>query len=158
MKRGFTLVEILVVIAMLIIVMAFIFPMVGWLITKSASVRENVQAATLLQEGLEVGYAVLQVNWHIAPLTYHPAIETDIDGTQHWILQPGSAPAGGKFTRQVEIVEVCRNNSDGKLRADITIANCHGSTYFVDPATRIVKSKVTWSGSQVNSALMVLSL
>ncbi|MCI0530675.1 MAG: prepilin-type N-terminal cleavage/methylation domain-containing protein, partial [candidate division Zixibacteria bacterium] len=66
MKKGVTILEVLVSMAVLAIISASIFPVVGWLINRTYKYQYDGRAAAVLLEGAEAAYAVLLAESELA--------------------------------------------------------------------------------------------
>lgn len=135
--------EVIVAIAVLTILIAVFFPVVGWLTAKTKYLQYDNQASALVQEGIEVTYDVLQNDWdedferYVENADYHP-----VPDMGKWTLSSGDEDGvEGRFTRSVTVSKICRNTVDGKWVEGIT--GCSGSWVW-DINSKLVKTRVIW--------------
>lgn len=162
MKRGFTLIEIIVSFGIMSVVVASLFPIVSWLITRSKFLQYDAAASVLLQEGMEISYNVIVADWNefLATFpdgTYHPAVDA-VSIPEKWTLVPGSETnLETRFERTISIAPVCRNDSSGEL---VTGSCGTGST--LDGNSKMITTTVKWKEQQkdktITASLLVTNL
>ncbi len=134
MKSSFTLIEVLVALAIVVIMMGVIFPSFQFLTQRTARVSQDVQARLAIQEGVEVAYNVLEGSWEgSAPGIYHPE---ELNSPAAWTLLPGADQVLAKYNRQIEILRVCRNNTDYQRLDD---AVCVGPDRNWDDSSKLIR-------------------
>ncbi|OGD06315.1 hypothetical protein A3H89_02640 [Candidatus Amesbacteria bacterium RIFCSPLOWO2_02_FULL_48_11] len=141
MKKGFTILETVVALSMLMIVVVSVLPMIGWLSVRSRRLQADSQAALVLLETMEATYSVLASAWiSFAPgNTFFPIVIAST-GVSEWSLTPGvEVDYQTKYTRWVEMRNVCRKTGTGELKE----LPCDGE-YPEDPDSRKVKAVVKW--------------
>lgn len=158
MKRpGFTIIEVVLTIALLAILTSTLFPLVAWLTAKSRSLKYQGEAGMVMQEGVEVAYNKLLSDWDEKFSQYpegdlfHPAVE---DGK--WILSSGEETGvNGRFSRNITLSKICRNKADGKYKEGIT--GC-ADTWQWDKNSKLVKVHVEWNekGEKVHDDMQLL--
>jgi|SRR3989344_23109 len=157
MKRGFTVIEVLIAIVMLSVTAATVFPAVGWLIIKSRQLVYDAQAASVLQEGMEASYNVLLTGWDDmrAGRTYSPQVEF-AGGEQRWAMTEGEEEVETRFTRGIQVGEVCRYNETGEQ------ADCDDDDVTLDPESKLLTGKVSWTergeDKVITATLLVVGL
>ena len=152
-RQGFSLIEVLVALAMLSIIMATFFPLLGWLISRSRASIYDAQATLVLQEAMESAYNVMAGNWDddwedYPEGIYHPA--ADVTSTPEvWVLLPG--PESGveaRFNRQIEITAVCRDQGNGERNNGA----CPPTAETRDNNSKMMVATVDWmEGGRVKS-------
>lgn len=158
MKKGMTILEVLVASIMLAIIVASIFPIIGWLTTKSKEKQYDGQASTIMAAGVEVAYNALLGDWDAyhagivgSPEVYHPAVDI---GTGGWVLDDGEELVEARYTRRIEVVEVCRQESTGER-----IMGICGAGAAIDANSRMVTSIVSWkergSNKEISANLLL---
>ena len=143
MRKGALLLEVLVSIVMLGMVAGVFFPATVNLVKKSYQLKHAVAAAAILQEGMEVAYNVFLTQWSDWDEgVYHPAVIVGAGG-RHWTLVSGEETAlETRFTRRLEISEICRNPQTGEIKV-----NCGGGD-MADEFSRMVKVTVSWDENE----------
>lgn len=152
MKKGFTLLEVLVSMAMLGVLVTAVFPVVGWLITKSAQYRYDSEAAEILQEGAEAAYNIMlaTTNWGAIPVgqTLHVQENVVSTDTFSWTFDLGPEnDINAKFDRWLRVDEVCRDSVSGNRLID-----CSGGA-TVDTKSRLVTVFVEWEEAGVTKPI-----
>lgn len=153
MRRGFTLVEVLATLSMFLLVMGSTVPVVSWLVVKSKYLQHDASASLLMQEGVEVAYNVLTSDWSASAIQYpegiyHPAVDASSDPYK-WTLLPGDQTnLEARFSRRVEIADVCRRNGSGEL-----VEEACGSGSVGDINSRKITSTVLWTENQQTKSL-----
>jgi prepilin-type N-terminal cleavage/methylation domain-containing protein len=160
---GFTLLEVIIAIAMLTMLSASFLPITAWLTVRSRTYQYDSQASLVLQQSMETAYNVLISVWDGSWATfpagvYHPAIDTGINPNQ-WTLVPGQEyGVETRFDRQIEIGPVCRNPTTGKLSESYP---CTGSN-VEDSNSKVIKTTVSWKEAgkdkNVTAQLLVTNL
>lgn len=144
---GFSVVEVIVSVAVISILSTTLLPTIGWLVAKSHSNKSNQQAAILLMGGIEVAYNVLQSDWSIRQGEYHPAVGVGLSGQAVWTLVEGSEIGlEAKFDRVVKVLDVCRNEETGLELP------CGGSA-TLDPNSKKIVTEVNWMESGVQKSM-----
>lgn len=142
MKKGFTLLEVILSVAVLAMLVTSIFPVIAWLTERQGRLKFESQAGVLLSQAVEVGYSVLltAADWSVFSngSTFHPAVVSDGNEGYIWGLDLGAYDAEPGFGRVLQIEQVCRNSSSGER--DVNCA--YGSV--VDPSSRVMHVTVTW--------------
>lgn len=136
MKKGFTMLEILIGASIITASFLGVLTVFDRLTRASRQMVELSQAASLLEEGLEVGRLFRDQSW--INLANWPA------GTIYYLTWTGSTWAtttvnaliDSKFERQVSLTNVSR---------DDTSKNIVSSGGTVDPNTKLVTVTVAWS-------------
>ncbi|MEK9200840.1 MAG: hypothetical protein AAB909_02585 [Patescibacteria group bacterium] len=120
-RLGFSVVEIIVSVAVISVVSSTLLPTIGWLVTKSQVSKTSQQGGVLLMEGIEVAYNVLQSDWMIGPGVYHPAVGVDVDERPIWnLVSGGEDNLEAKFGREISILDICRDVDTGaELSCDL---------------------------------------
>ncbi len=155
-RLGFSVVEVIIAIAVISIISATLLPTIGWLVTKSHANKTNQLAGNLLMEGVEIAYNVLQSNWDVTPGIYHPAVGVDISGRPIWELVSGTEVGlEAKFGRSIRVSDVCRDTGTG---AELPC----GSSSEIDLFSKRVTTEISWLESGVEkkleTSLLVTSL
>jgi hypothetical protein len=151
-NSGFLIIEVLIAIVILSMVLLTIFSMVRVSQIRAQKTDFNSEMAILSQNGVEIASDNLKNNWAISLGVYHPVFYND---ENTWGLDIGEeANLETRFTRKIEIKQVCRNHSTGE-RIDAT--PCSGD---VDQNSRLVVVTVSWMnidfGGPVSSELLVI--
>ncbi len=137
--KGFTLVEILVSMALFMAITVGLISLTQLSVKSTASSRLRVQASTVLHQTMEATMAVRASNFSdFSQGTYHPQI---IDSK--WTLVSGTETIGGaaEIERWVEISRIQREISCGGERVCPIVT----SGGVVDPVTFKAKVVVVWS-------------
>lgn len=155
-RLGFSVVEVIISIAVIAIISATLLPTIGWLVTKSHANKTNQQAGILLMEGIEVAYNVLQSSWNTSPGEYHPAVGVSVDGRAIWDLASGGEVGlEAKFNRTITVQDVCRDENTGVEMA------CGGSGQLDVNSKRVV-TEIDWLesgvGKRMEASLLVTNL
>ena len=156
MKQGLTIIEVLVALVFLSLVTVSIFPMVGWLITRSRQAQYDSQAAIVMQDGVETAYSVLMTDWNAmtAGEVYSPQVVLTGTG-QHWGMSLGESQVEARFTRGVRVETVCRNPGSGEIE------DCGPGT-DVDDKSKALNTTVRWLEKgipkQIAASLLVVNL
>lgn len=137
--RGFSIIEILVVIFILVIAFVSILGLLTFSLRVSTLMRENTQAINLAQETIEAVRNFRDgTNWDTNGLgilttevAYHP--EKTTDSPPKWELLSGEEAIGG-FSRKVVFEEVFRDGNDDIVETGGTL----------DPETKKAKVTVSW--------------
>lgn len=162
MKKGFTLIEVLVSFGMMSVIMASLYPIVSWLITRSKFLQYDASASILLQEGAEVAYNVIVPDWssftdNFSDGDYHPAIDASATPPKWTLVSNPETNLEARFERVINIASVCRDNSTGEI-----VAGTCGGTSAVDKNSKIVTTTVKWTEQQkeksISSTLLVTNL
>ncbi len=157
MKSGVTLLEVVLSVAMLVVIFVSVYPVVGWLITRSKQLQYDSQAAIILQQGAEVAYNVFLDDWDsFGEGNYRYAVSrTDPgDGTSPdgWTLVPmavGEVDEVGMFGRTIRVSPVCRlvngtGEDQGKLQSPPEPNPGCDAGYAIDPDSKLVTTSVDW--------------
>lgn len=159
MKKGFTLIEVLVSIAIISILAASIFPVLGWMVLKSRQFQYDSEAATVLLEGTEAtyNYFLSESDWSTYPDGNY---QLAISGGNSWVLQPGGAVKRlGRFDQQIVIKSVTRCSETGKIATNVS--ECKPTeTLVADPYSKLVNTVVSWtenSGPKNRQAQLLLT-
>jgi len=162
MKKGFTLMEVIVSFGIMTIVVASLLPIVSWLITRSKFLQYDAAASVLLQEGMEISYNMIVTDWTGFLATfpdgiYHPAVDA-ISVPEKWTLVTGSETnLETRFERSILISPVCRNDSTGEI-----VTGVCGSGSTLDGNSRLVTTTVKWLEQQtdktITASLLVTNL
>lgn len=146
-QSGFTLVEILVSITMVVIFAMAVFPIISWLTVRSRQFQYSTQAGELLQEGMEATYNVMlsTSNWgdFADGMVYHPAVDTT-GGSDKWSLELNEEQnLETRFKRRITMSSICRNKDTGE------VVDCiEGS--IIDNSSRRVTVWVGWIENQAD--------
>lgn len=136
-NQGFLILEALISVTIIAIVAVNVFPLVNFMIRRSTRIKDDAVADSLLHEGLEVGYNLLNnpLWWDSHPPgDYIVAIDTS-GADWVWELTPGPEEViNAKYLRKLSISDVCRDPSTGERDTP----GCS-----LDPLTRVVKSTLT---------------
>jgi len=144
-KSGFTLIEVLVSLAILAILLTTFLPLLGWLISRTRATEYDAQASLVLQEAMEVSYNVMagswDRSWSVYPAgIYHPSLDVSMS-PEKWILVSGNETGvEARFDRKIEILPVCRNQGNGDILPGV--CNMHAGT--VDDNSKMVVGTVEW--------------
>lgn len=140
MKRGITIMEVIISVSLLTTIAAIIFPTINWLITKSKQLEYENEAVLLSTQNLEVAYNVLQDNWAsvTAGKIYQPGEILDADNNLKWALFEGEGVAQANFRRRIEVSEVCRDEMTG-VRTACDIDDIR------DERSLLLRSVVRWT-------------
>lgn len=131
-----SIIEVTVATVMLALLVASIFPIIGWLIQSTKSKQYDAQASVVLTAGVEVAYNVFLADWDgFGAGTYHPA--QYVSG--EWTLENGEDVVDARFNRKIEVKEVCRNNDTGEV-----VEGACGSGSSIDINSRLVTTTVRW--------------
>lgn len=154
MTKGFSIIEVILSVAIASIVSATLLPTIGWLSVKSAQSKSNQEASLLLQEGIEIAYNTLLTEWDVADGEYHPAVLVDGLGRSVWTLGAGSEGLlQAKYQRRLEVESVCRDTNTGEEDADGCVE---------DQSSKRVVSSVVWTErgieKRLESQLLVANL
>ncbi len=146
MKKGTTLLEVLISLAILGILMGSFFPTVAFLTRQSRKFQYDSEASSVLQEGMEIAYNVFLTNWNAVSDTgtYHPVLNASVD-PNIWGLEPDEKMVRSRYTRKIEVFRVCRNLSSGQQKTGECIS---GNDY--DLNSRLIKTTVIWKENQVD--------
>ena len=156
MKKGLTLLEVIISLGMLAVIMSVVLPVMGWLITRSRQLEYENQAGVVMAAGMEVAYNVLLADWDkaVAGGTYQIGVELKSDGSREWTLVSGSGLVQSRFTRWVEVSQVCRDGQSGERK------DCGQGT--ADVNSKLLKTSVKWMEKQtektIGSELLVVRL
>jgi len=156
MKRGFTLLEVLVACVILGILVAAIFPVIGWLIKKARQAQYDSQAARVVQAGTEAAYSVLQADWGamVPGMVYSPQVVVTADGPR-WGMSAGESQVEARFWRRIVVNEICREPQNGEQTA------C-GGVNIVDGNSKEVVTTVRWleegNNKEISARLLVVKL
>ncbi len=141
-RRGISIVEVLVGVALFSIVVVFIANALGLFLANATVVRERSKATLLAMEGQEMVRHLRDQNWNeISSRTvgtdYHLAIAPDV-------IELNTTPeiVDGAYTRTITFENLYRNASD-----DIVAAGAPGAT--LDAGGRLVTVEVVWDGNTV---------
>ncbi len=160
-KKGFTLIEVLISLAILAIVSASVLPVVAWLINRTHKYQYDSKAAAVLLEGVEASYNVLLAksengeSWDefSSGQRYKPTFNATTKG---WDLTNGQSVEETRFTRWIEFSDVCREPGSGKRDE-----NCLAGSEK-DNKSKTIKAYVTWSESSgdksIKAELLVTNL
>lgn len=150
-RSGYLLIEVLVALTILGVLVASAMPTIGFLLKRTRKARNDIQAQHVLQEGVEIAYAVLTNDWSsVPPGTYVAAVDTT--GTiPHWTLFPGGDDTiQSSYTRVLEIREINRNETTGTIGPGP-----------VDPNSRRINSSVSWTEGgkkkELSASLLVVN-
>lgn len=135
-KKGFSLVEILVVIAIIGLSMASLISLANFALVVQANLKQNLIATNLAIEAIEAVAAIKSDNWsNASSLTlgapYHPVKN---GSPLKWSLSAGIEVING-FSREVIFSQVARDSDD-----DIVAS---GGT--PDPDSRKITVSVSWN-------------
>lgn len=148
--KAFTIVELLVVIAVIGIALASLVGLAAFSLNASARTKAVTEATALAQEALEAARNFRDtVNWNnndsadrydglgVISLgaAYHPALSSA--AAPAWMLLAGTETIEG-FTRGIVFGQVYRDNTS----QNIVGASCSGCS--VDPNTKSVAATVSW--------------
>jgi prepilin-type N-terminal cleavage/methylation domain-containing protein len=157
--RAFTLIEVLVAMAVMLIVVATILPTVSWLISRSAYLKYDAQAGVLLQEGMEVAYNLAAADWDNFTTSfpdgvYHPAVDVTTEPNMWTLVFGPESGLEARFERQVSVSPVCRDGATGGI-----VAGECGSGSVWDSASKLLTVSIKWqenqSDKEINSTLLV---
>lgn len=130
---GFTLLEVIISITMLLILTVVIYPTIAWINVRNNRINYDNNASLLLQEGNEVAYNVLLGNWSgIGSGTY---MKTEASGKWNLTSAVNETNIQGRYTRIIAISNICRNLSTGAQEACGT----------VDANSKKVTTTVSWT-------------
>ncbi|KPJ73660.1 hypothetical protein AMJ48_00415 [Parcubacteria bacterium DG_74_1] len=143
-KKGISIIEILIVTAIIIVALIGLFGLVALSLRISTLTKETAQANNLAQETIEAVRNFRDgTSWDINGLgtlatstAYHPEKSGDVP--PKWQLILGEEIEGG-FTRKVVFDEVCRDGDDN-------IVETGGE---VDPNTRKIITTISWKDEEV---------
>lgn len=163
--KGFTLIEVLVSFAMLAVIAAAIFPIVGWLVSKSSHYKFDSEAAEVLQEGMEASYNIMLAsndwsllpsgNFNQTPIDLHVEQVAGVGDSYEWTFGLDKVTVNAQFERWTTISPVCRDAVSGE-RIDCVSADT------VDLNSRLITTFVTWiengETKLVKSELLVVKI
>jgi prepilin-type N-terminal cleavage/methylation domain-containing protein len=156
MRKGVSIVEVLVAVVVLAVTASAVFPVMWWLINKSGGLRYEAEASTVLQQGMEAAYNVVIADWDAvqASLTYYPSRVLE-GGGQRWVLVEGEDEVAARFTRGIAVEAVCRNASTGQ------VMECAAGG-LLDLNSKMLTGTVTWQEKgvtrSVSAKLMVVNM
>lgn len=150
MKKGFSLLEVLLSIVMLSLIVTVLFPIIGNLISSSARHKYSSEAANVLQNGAEAVYNIMlgTTDWDTVDngTILHVQNVVDTSETFSWTLEPDKEIVRGRFNRWTQIDQVCRDADTGE-RID-----CVDMT-TLDPRSRMITTHVTWTEASGEKSL-----
>lgn len=141
-QTGYLILEVLISIVILGLLVASVFPIVNFQLKRSKISGHDIEAASLLQEGMEVAYNVFvsAPNWetaysgYAANLLYRPALSDN-----KWVLIPGEETnLNGLYKRKIQLVDICRE-TNGNIKE-----NC-ASGDMADINSKKVITTVNWN-------------
>jgi hypothetical protein len=143
-KKGISIVEILIVIAIVIIALGGLFALITFSLRTSTTIEENAQANNLAQEAIEAVRNFRDgTNWDTNGLgtlsfgvSYYP--QKSGDSPPKWQLVLGEETIDG-FTRKIVFYEVYRDANDDIVEA--------GGT--ADPNTIKIITTISWKTEEV---------
>lgn len=150
-KRGISIVEVLVGIALFSIVVVFVANALGIFLTNATVVRERSKATLLAMEGQEMVRHLRDQNWNeISARTVGSDYYLDIAPD---VIELTTTPevVDGTYTRTITFTDVYRNASD-----DVVPSGTSGAT--VDGGSRFVTVAVVWEGETVELNSLVTNL
>jgi type II secretory pathway pseudopilin PulG len=156
-KPGFTLFEVVLSFAVLMMVISTIFPTIGWMINRTKKLQNDTNAGLLMQEGMEAAYNVFLTNWGISEGVYHPAVSV-VGMSEVWTLIPNEQTGvEAKFKRKIEVAHVCRSSSTGEHSLGV----CGGDS-VVDANSKWLKTTISWEEAgephKVESELLIANI
>lgn len=143
--KGFTLIEVLITLAMLSILIATFLPILGWLISRTKASAYDAQASLVLQEAIEVSYNIMVGGWdedwsRYPEGIYHPALDVGNDPPVWVLLENRETGVEARFNRQIEILAVCRNQGNGEILTGV----CPENAVTRDNNSKILRATVDW--------------
>lgn len=159
MKQGFTIMEVMLTIALLGIMVSIFFPMLSFLIAKSNYLSYRSEAGLVLQEGIEVTYNTLLGNWdddfiiYTEGNPYHPYVDLAVG---KWSLSTGAETGvEGRFDRSITLSKVCRDPSSGNWSE--SSGGCTTPLVW-DKNSKLIRTEVQWTENGVvnNQKLQLL--
>lgn len=153
-KNGFFLIDVLVAVTIVGVLFITLMPTLSFLLQRSKSTRESVEASLLLQEGIEVAYNMCSSNFteRCKDGSYVVFTDTSSD-TPLLTLEESdtSETLEAKYKRTITIQSIKRETTKG-LQSDTTDA-------VVDPKSKKIVSAVTWTSGtheqSVDTSLLV---
>lgn len=156
MKQGFTILEVMIALALVIIIIVSFVPLAGWYNNRAKRFQYDSQAALVLLETMEATYSVVQGEWPASFTNgdkFFPG--EDLTGGAHWELFPGQENNyQTRFTRWVEFWQVCRKADTGESKDYPCDA-----TYPLDTKSFKAKGFVRWrevTGNKTISAELLV--
>lgn len=145
-RRGYLIFEALIAIVILGIFAVSIFPVISFQLKRSKLSQHDIEAASLLQEGMEVAYNVFaSADWDTAysaydpHLFYRPALNSG-----RWVLTDGvETNLNGLFKRQIQLENICRE-TDGDIKTACNVGDTE------DPKSKKVTVTLTWQENAQN--------
>jgi hypothetical protein len=135
--------EILISALIMGIVIASVFPTLGFLLRRVKRSSDDIQANLLLQEGMEITYAALVTDWSAFG---NDSYKTSLDLTApepSWTILPAAEDViEAKYHRTITVSPITRDEVSGVIGP--------GS---VDPASRMVTTTVTWESAGVTKQI-----
>ena len=151
-KGGFLIIEVLLAIVILSMIFLTLFTVLSFTTNRTEKSKYDSQAASVLQQGVELTRTTLLANWTATTEgTYFPIYDANTD---QWGLTKGTeALIQGRFTRVIKIKSVCRNSADGVQ------VSCPLSP--VDSRSKIIDVAISWNEGgavkTVESTLLVFN-
>ena len=140
MRRGFSLVEILVAVAVLLVSLVSVIAAFQLSLRQGRGSLEKIQAAALAEEGVEAMAAIRDAAWtNISSLLASTTYGLSFDGVR-WNTTTNPQPIDGVFWRTVSVHDVYRRTADN----DIVSTNSPDPK-AIDAGTKKIIVRVAWA-------------
>lgn len=162
MKKGLTLLEVVLSFAILSILVVSVYPVIGWLITRSKQLQYGSEAAMVLQQGAEATYNIFLDNWNaFGNGRYRYAVTVadpaDPNSPPAWTLvslAAGEVDEVGRFGRVIRVFSACRltngtGQNAGKLQEPPEADPGCNVNFAPDPNSKVIITSVDWAENTV---------
>ncbi len=147
-RRGFSIIEIAVVVAIAGVALIGILSVVVYSLRAQVTVRQSMQAAQYAKDAIEAVKSYRgQTSWDIngigtlaAGANYHPALATD-NASSSWTMALG-AETIGPFSRTIVFDRISRDPSSKNIESAYNAAND-------DPESRKMTVTLSWSEKNI---------
>lgn len=132
-KRGYTLIEVMLSIAIISLVFPILIGSVSNLLKSQTASKHYNQAVLIAQDALEIAYNLLQTDFGNFPESCNDCYLRRAGNSWEW--ETGTGPnISTRFTRKIEIAQLYRNLDDELTDTPGTL----------EPSARRIKVTVSW--------------
>lgn len=153
-QKGFLIIEVLLAIVILSMVFLTLFTVLSFTTNRTERSKYDSQAASILQQGVELTRTTLLANWaSTAPGTYYPIFDAN---TEQWSLVLGSEGVlQGRFTRSIKIASICRESTNG---LQIPCPSGGIDPHVVDSHSKAIDVTISWKEGTVDKTVQTTLL